>query len=477
MVRLFLNVVDLEEAALNGPHTTYIARAINVRWGDEKGCEDVHQRIRDIQRSRRHPGINMQRIYYGQIQSGVLERRHENVVQVGTKDLASVSWRSRNPPSMRRDFRPPPNGWHRSLNDILGKRLWPSPTVPGYWKAICAWMWLRAFFEDGFSNRGTKLGDAWLARLVPCQVILVKPDMEHSVMVLASGKWGLVVVDTEKIAENTWQLSRCADAIHWLFVVTPGDWMVQKVVPDVHKCIGVVFVGDGEPDSLIRAALLRTHPIATPYLRRLHDLLAPEDVEPVSKRRFNLLAEVCGLAFPESSDIADNVLAEYKNVTLNTKTKTMEIDDETADAVEILAGQEGINASDIQEVRDTIKKSVLRQIKAQRSVQLKKKAAAKAARKKKKEEKKSAGVKGPLQNEILPGQEMRKASCTICSQRFHCTRYGGDHDETATAISIYCIVGDAFLGDFRSTAGAQCLCCSEQQFWTTSTTPKPPCGE
>ena len=200
----------------------------------------------------------------------------------------------------------------------------------------------------------------------------------------------------EKIAENTWKLSRCADAIHWLFVVTPGDWMVQKVVPDVHKCIGVVFVGDGEPDSLIRAALLRTHPIATPYLRRLHDLLAPEDVEPVSKRRFNLLAEVCGLAFPESSDIADNVLAEYKNVTLNTKTKTMEIDDETADAVEILAGQEGINASDIQEVRDTIKKSVLRQIKAQRSVQLKKKAAAKAARKKKKEEKKKRGRQGPV---------------------------------------------------------------------------------
>lgn len=76
LVRLLFYTIQLEAVThpeCIGPQSGHLARAISMKLPDEKGPEDIHQHIRDCQRTRRHKHIKMATVYDAQIKSGVLE--------------------------------------------------------------------------------------------------------------------------------------------------------------------------------------------------------------------------------------------------------------------------------------------------------------------------------------------------------------------------------------------------------------------
>lgn len=75
IVRLLFHVARIEKKTHPnevGPQLTYLAKAINTKLPDEKSPEDVHQHIRDCQRSRRHKHLPLATIYDAQVRSKVL---------------------------------------------------------------------------------------------------------------------------------------------------------------------------------------------------------------------------------------------------------------------------------------------------------------------------------------------------------------------------------------------------------------------
>ncbi len=134
VIRLLLYTVANESGQGDvGAQSLYLSRSINGRFCDEKGVEDVHQHVRDLQRPKRHKHVPLASIYDSQIGSGVLESRVENSPCVGEDDVAQQAWRAVSDRlATRSSYVANPKDWAHEFNEILQPgRDWPSPTVPG----------------------------------------------------------------------------------------------------------------------------------------------------------------------------------------------------------------------------------------------------------------------------------------------------------------------------------------------------------
>ena len=190
IVRLFFNVVDSEHHLDDAPQSTHLARAMRVRFCDEKGPEDVHQHCRDVQRQRRHKNIGMAEVMNAQLNSGVLEARGVTCVEVDRWDLAKRAWQSAvGKEKSKLGFQALPKDWLKTFDGILNpRREWPSPTVVGQVNSFVAWNWL-CFFSDELLAKGVSSVASWVSRLVPQHHLLLQLDGDLASIPSFSCKW------------------------------------------------------------------------------------------------------------------------------------------------------------------------------------------------------------------------------------------------------------------------------------------------
>ena len=190
-----------------GPETRHIVRALCVKLPDEKAPEDIHQHVRDLQRTRRHKHVTLSAVFDAQIRSMVLEDRDLHCPKVSPLSIATQSWRSlKQGTSTRTTYSTPPLDWHEYLNDlILLRRHWPSPTAPGYFESLCAWRWLLARRGGADAPEAACApAAAWWSRLArPSQILMFSTSC---LLVLCAAKWGVLVVSLAEVECDKWQV-------------------------------------------------------------------------------------------------------------------------------------------------------------------------------------------------------------------------------------------------------------------------------
>ena len=86
--RLYLEVLDHENGAQDGPLITHVATGMSMHFFDEKGGENIHQAERDLQRGRRHKHLSLPRVFDQQLRSGIIETRTPQAITVSNEDVA-----------------------------------------------------------------------------------------------------------------------------------------------------------------------------------------------------------------------------------------------------------------------------------------------------------------------------------------------------------------------------------------------------
>jgi hypothetical protein len=89
LMRLFFTVLQHEanDRSSVGDQTLHIAAAINTSLPDESSPENMHQHVRDEQRTRRHKNIQVATIYETLIDSGVLESTEVESIKLDKESL------------------------------------------------------------------------------------------------------------------------------------------------------------------------------------------------------------------------------------------------------------------------------------------------------------------------------------------------------------------------------------------------------
>ena len=122
-----------------------------------------------------------------------------------------------------------PKQWPRELNRILGlKRSWPSPTAKGHFNTTTAWVWLCAYWTQGFKRQGKSMISAWLAFLYPEQHLMQRSDRGLSCISLIVGPWALVIMDVVQVGANLWQTKHDNGALHWVFVTELNEFYTHS---------------------------------------------------------------------------------------------------------------------------------------------------------------------------------------------------------------------------------------------------------
>ena len=381
VVRLLLHVLrrDANFESL-GEDARYLAKAIHMRIPDEKAVEDLHQHVRDRQRSRRHKNINMHSVFDAVITSGVLEARRVKSVQIDTRALASSAWRSIRMREKARSvsYQTPPLHWPRQLNDVLNpKKTWPSPTVPGQAKSLIAWKLLQHLFEE---NLHLDPWDAWWSRLVP-QHSLVRSntDPEKLYVCLFAGTWGCIVAKVDEVGDGIFKLANVRGSLQVVHLFS-HDWVVVPVAGTVHDG-SLVLRYDGAPQSLLDSALKARRDFSAWEARMC---LAALNGQPrptafrVEGSAHELIGQLVEAVSAGRDGFVETILALYAKPPK--EVEGLEADEELGELLEEMATTDQVNTGDLKAYKDDLAKKVVAKLHRARTWERKQAALQKKAR-------------------------------------------------------------------------------------------------
>ena len=383
LIRLALHVV-VNECHLPdvGPNTAYLAKAISAKIPDEKPVEDIHQHVRDRTRARRHKTISVLAAFDAQLQSPVLSERDIPSPHISAELIASKAWQDMSSrASCKRSFVPQPREWPNWLNDILNEhRTYPSPTVPGIFKAFIAMSWLDMWRNK--CNCAIPADASWISRLVPEHSLFYEDDDADKLAVnLQSSTWGLVCVRAHRIDPHHVAVSSAPGAVHvrhvWKSITVSSKPLIAVVTPGNQ----IVFKHE-ELCEITQWTLLHRRELTVWEKQQLLTRLAPqrseEEIHKLTGQQ--LLEAIVILSFPDDDTTQKYVLDAYASEVVPAD-EEMD-DEETAALVEELAVVDPINGDDVREFREKVARNKQRQMARLRSANL-------AARTKKAQKKKN----------------------------------------------------------------------------------------
>ena len=381
-VRLFLNIVDKEAGAADvGPGTLHVAKAINVKWPDEKGSEDVHQHVRDIQRHKRHKRIRAAAIYDAQIQSGVIESRGIPSPQVSLHEVANKSWFALSQKSKdQQSFSVAPTDWPAKLNTILhDNRSWPSPTVPGHMESFVAWRWLLAK-TGALLAAGHHASASWWSRLAHLHHCISHVASNTHYISLCACNWGCIVAKLSVAAPSHWVFQNNSGAFDVVHFTSIDGWTVAPVRGKTRDSV-VGLYQTGAAQGLLEFALRDRREFTKWELQKA--IISMETPTPtladVQQNAPTLLKRLVKLVFDGDDEMANRILDAYSKQKVEVP---VDVDEEMADLLEEMAISDQVNTGELKTWKNDLQKKAVRKLAVLRADERNAAAAKRAAQKK-----------------------------------------------------------------------------------------------
>ena len=209
------------------------------RFLDEKGPEDIHQFVRDHQRSKRGKLMSMSSIYFMQRGSGVLEARGLDCYHPPRHEVAMKTWQGRDARVARKmRFVPRPKHIPEGMKSILQpKREYPNPTVPKQAQSMLSWAWLVELFTRPVEER-TDLLQSWWSRLAPQHYLITNRDRSRFRLCLHAGNFGCIAIIAQPKNDTLWRFEPRKGMVRLVHICDIRDSDVCPVAP-------VAVIGEG----------------------------------------------------------------------------------------------------------------------------------------------------------------------------------------------------------------------------------------
>ena len=379
--RLIFLLAESEGWQLPAAKTRELLKNVHQKLPDTKVIEDMHQHIRDKSRLQRYKKVSRPSRMQSCIESGVLEGRSLPCVTVpksAIRDAPPSIWQQPSKHLWECQGDVVPSEWAAIM---LPNRSWPSPSPMGLFRGAAAWEWLLHYKSSGLLGQ-VPLTSAWLSKLLPPRAMVRDAARTSSApfLVVISAEYGALVwrlsehthpdTTVTTTPANCFKLSVGSDVdnIQWQFVTRLSEFQVLPYKPLYVAGVGIVLARDGEPISLVQAALLN-HVSCTKdellELIRLEPDVPPLDLgqaatvsKPVAMRHLcrhvldpstpdfdNLVDSLCQA--PETADehLVSGCAAEYM-----------------ADLVDEIMVQDMDNASEVKQIKTAISNKLRRNL-------------------------------------------------------------------------------------------------------------------
>ena len=237
-VRLFLHCCASDLAHNTTSDSLRVARAMHERLGDEKGPEDMHQHIRDVQRQRRHKFVCGRTIFAACLTSNILEERKLPRASVPVSSLCQQAWRSRKfNLKSKQTFAACPKDFPKDLNGLLDPRVsYPAATVESQVQSFLAWSWLL----QAASKAPPEIpGGAWASRLVPQHWIIRVRASKTAFINLYSGRHGCIVLEVCSTSESTFCVIGQTGLVQPLHIDNPVEFELVQIAPQFSMDDGI----------------------------------------------------------------------------------------------------------------------------------------------------------------------------------------------------------------------------------------------
>ena len=350
-VRLLLALVA--DDLLRGDFTRSIelARALVLQAPDEKPPEDMHQRVRDFQRTRRFKQVSRAAIFGQCVSSKILEARKFEGVKVNMKHIAEMSFEQRKETSSR--FKADTASWPSEFNNIMKPhKAFPAFTVAQFFNATMSF----GIVENWDQQSTETLWKSWWSRLLKPFHLYTQNDTDWYVPVTVASYAAMVVfLDLEPgtgilrlrdsgecpVQAHVYN-DESADAIPSFPVWTDSGLALQKRE-------------DGTSRNILQAALLDRREFSAWELRAIlyhaysNDMSWFEKKTPVK----DMLQEVIELAFLKELQTRKEVIELYSKPAPDVEEDDILADEpDLQDIVEELMVMDSANSVDLKKFKD-----------------------------------------------------------------------------------------------------------------------------
>ena len=282
-----------------------------MKLGQTRRASKTHQYIRDESRRRRLPALSAGRITRSSIEADVLGKRGvTSCVHVTHTEIASAPRTTMQGRVRQRFFRGPQHFPHRLRKIMHPTRDYPSPTALGYMYSTSAWMWARAYFQDGFMRQRISISAAMFSRLLVPMHIVTTRGYPYPRMVLNVSSHSATMCNMAQCSEGVWRLDLRCDAIHTHFVTDIRSYAVLRCEPRHSPGVGVVWLECAAEEPALRFALTNGVRVTKELVHGLHVLLDTEHRhDDVSRTPLGaMLQRLCEHIFGGAGDLIEGIL-------------------------------------------------------------------------------------------------------------------------------------------------------------------------
>jgi hypothetical protein len=243
VIRLFYAVLEDDLRINQSARSVELARALIVRLPDEKAPEDLHQRIRNYQKTRRYRKVTRSAIF-GQMQtSGVLEDRGLKAVKPNAHAVVKAM-----------HYRPAPKAaassqvpeWPKDFDRVLKpNKTWPTASVPVFFNSTLNLGIVETWSEE---RDPRDLWNSWWSRLlVPMQCYRhLKLEGQPCFVPMAIGQFAAMVVYVRPSDSETNALTfdTSKDAVTQMMICSDVDIESIHFKPEFSKAGALVLLED-----------------------------------------------------------------------------------------------------------------------------------------------------------------------------------------------------------------------------------------
>ena len=223
---------------------------------DEKPVEELHRKIKRDSKKKANRKQRGARIQNAVLDSNILESRSINHKAAVDKAFFVNAYRTTTPSAQTKYFHAKRHKMHKSLSQIMGKKVWKTVTVDCLRRSAAAWRWLEVIASG---HKGHHLVDAALFSRWFTSEILIQQGDDAVFASLGNYSWGVLVLPTKEHKEDgiTYYLVDCEATACMVHVTDPDGWKLIPHVPS--RCSrGLAFETTGDATTLTRVQLLST---------------------------------------------------------------------------------------------------------------------------------------------------------------------------------------------------------------------------
>ena len=196
------------------------------RLPDERVPEDIHQKVRDFQRSVRKNAVSCSQVYGTAVSSGLLEKRKVKMPEIPNAEITEARFKRKCGKQTHEERKP--KEWPKSWNKLMDPRkTWQSLSPQVLLSSCLSWQALCLHMESG---RKASLGNSWWCRLLKPTDLYEHVPSGTLWLVIASGKFAAVGMHPQPTKEEgeytlvkSFQSVPLKDAL--LLVEDPRNWV------------------------------------------------------------------------------------------------------------------------------------------------------------------------------------------------------------------------------------------------------------